>query len=267
MEADEQPSSPVYLLDEVDDKLAVLLAEVARFGEVEGDTASPRRDIRARLERLLVLRHEARPAETATAAGAGEQAGGAEVETLQPSAFSLQPLREELAWGAAVSLVFVHALGRVADETDPAGQSRAWLDEWLLGKSIERALRDAGADEGQAARAVSAVKIAVSEQGWYSAAPVDPRRALTDLLADDEVRRYIGVNRHQGILWFNKERFEELLWWLLLVATLVTEERGAAGPREVLGRLAQAAEASGYQLEKLLALAAGPQPATPEHRT
>ncbi|HWQ12810.1 MAG TPA: hypothetical protein VNL77_08420, partial [Roseiflexaceae bacterium] len=200
-------------------------------------------------------------------AAKGGVSEGAAAGTLRPLAVSLQPLgarlrEDEVVWGAAVSWVFVHALGRVVDEEDAAGQSRAWLDEWLLGKSIERALRDLGADEGRAARAVAAVKIAVSEQAWHAREPADPRRALRKLLGDDEVRRYIGVNRYQGVLWFSKERFEELLWWLLLAAALppLAEGDGAeavADARQVMERLTRAGEASGYQLEKLLLLAHG----------
>lgn len=258
LEADEQPDTPVYLLDEVDERLAALLAEVQRFAGAEGDLDALRRDILARLEALMELRGSAGQAPQASAAAAG-----APLEELAE-----RLARDETAWGAAVGWVFVHALGRAAGGTDPVGQSRAWIDEWLFGRSIERALREVGADEGAAARAVAAVKIATEHQGWLDAAAAAPQTTLAAMLADDEVRRYIGVNRYQGVLWFNKESFEELLWWLRLAATLLARtgeggEQAVRAGEEIVRRLAQAGEDSEYQLEKLLASVRPAAPAAP----
>jgi len=74
------------------------------------------------------------------------------------------------------------------------------------------------------------------------------------------VRQFLQVNRYHGVLWFNKEAFEELLWWLWLVAVV---QIGADPQRademlacsEIIKQLCQAAEKSGYQVEKLLMLA------------
>ncbi|MEN9935209.1 MAG: hypothetical protein RLZZ387_1788 [Chloroflexota bacterium] len=272
LEADEQPASPVYLLDEVDDRLAALLAEVARFADAQPTASTSlqgdaRRLIRTRLDALLALRSEVQPGGEAGAAAGSLNENGAEAEP--PLAFSLQRLKEDdAAWGGAVSWVFAHALGCVTGGKDAAGQSRAWLDEWLLGKSVERALRDAGADDGKAARATAAVKIATQHQGWLTAAGLEPQRTLAEMLADEELRRYIGVNRYQGILWFSKERFEELLWWLMLAARVIARAEGQGeddlrAGEALMARLTKAAAASGYQLEKLLALARGPQPTKP----
>jgi len=77
---------------------------------------------------------------------------------------------------------------------------------------------------------------------------------------------YLGVNRYQDILWFNKEAFEDLLWWLMVVACVeisgineAADQRGLVGKSiltgyKVLTNLLSAAQASGYKLEKLLEL-------------
>jgi hypothetical protein len=64
------------------------------------------------------------------------------------------------------------------------------------------------------------------------------------------------------MLWFNKEAFDLLLWWLFLITVvesaadprLEPEERGEAIVRhhEAVRGLRRAAERSGYQVEKLL---------------
>jgi glycosidase len=250
------------VMDEVDEKLAALLAEVRRFAGAEDEDGGVQPEIRDRLEALLALRGQGSAEEESDTAG---ENGAAEprVPARGAQALADRLASDEVAWGAAVSWVFVHALGRVAGQEDAAGLSRSWVDELLLGKSIERALRDAGGDQGAAARAVSAVKIAVSEQGW-GAGPADARKLLAGLLADDEVRRFIGVNRYQGVLWFNRERFEELLWWLLLAAAVPALAGGEgdgpiASATGAVAQLTEAARASGYQLEKLLASARQPE--------
>jgi hypothetical protein len=81
-------------------------------------------------------------------------------------------------------------------------------------------------------------------------------------MKDDDVRRILQVNRYQGVLWFNKEAFERLLWWMLLLAAVAMdveplrpqaeEEFGMA--YDVVGVLQEAARESGYQVEALLDL-------------
>ena len=68
-------------------------------------------------------------------------------------------------------------------------------------------------------------------------------KAPASLLADDRFQRAIGVNDHDGVAWFNRERFEEAVNWLALpdAANLV-----AAGKK------------SDYQLAKLRSLLSEP---------
>ncbi len=85
---------------------------------------------------------------------------------------------------------------------------------------------------------------------------------LKGWLADEEIQRYLKINRYQDILWFDKERFESFMWWMMALAVLET----AASPRSsasllverlllvqsIAARLRKAEEASGYQVEELL---------------
>jgi glycosidase len=64
-----------------------------------------------------------------------------------------------------------------------------------------------------------------------------------ELLADDRFRRAIGVNEHDGVTWFHRERFEGTVTWLAL-------------PDAV--QLVAAAKESGYRLDKLQLLLAEP---------
>jgi hypothetical protein len=111
----------------------------------------------------------------------------------------------------------------------------------------------------------------ISHQRWFEAqGPEQPSahnageysRVLERWLNDDEVQRFVQVNRYRGVLWFNKESFEQLLWWMLAVAVVGISadplRPGAQAAQDIVAafdvvrRLQSAEEQSGYQVERLL---------------
>ena len=169
-------------------------------------------------------------------------------------------------WGCLLGWWCVHSLGKTAGEAGFEGQSRSWIDEWLLGKVLVGALQDLRLDEPAAWQAVALIKVLTSHQRWCALEAPDTRAPaypiLETLLRDDEVQRFLQVNRYQDVLWFNKEALEQLLWWLLLVAQIhMAAFRPAADAGEdilacykVVQQLRQASEESGYLVEELLRL-------------
>ncbi|MBU0702893.1 MAG: alpha-amylase [Chloroflexi bacterium] len=156
--------------------------------------------------------------------------------------------------------LFTHSLGKVVDEANFEQISRSWIDEWLLGKIIAGTLRDLGLDESAAWRSVATIKILTSHQRWFE--EKQPYQILKSWLQDDEVQRFLQVNRYQGVLWFNKEAFEQLLEWMLLVASVTISAdplrpadeaaQETVALHDVAKKLQQAQEQSGHQVEKLL---------------
>lgn len=175
------------------------------------------------------------------------------------------------AWGPLLGWLAVHRLGEAAGGGEAAGLSRSWMDEWLLGKILAAAFQGLGQDAGAADRAVSLVRLLVAHQGWYDgglAASQRPIHALQGWFTDQEVQGYLGVNRYQGVLWFNQEAFDEWLGWMdtLAIISLLAEggyepqrlaERGeaAAARHAVIQALRKAAKKSRYQVEYLFAAA------------
>jgi hypothetical protein len=170
---------------------------------------------------------------------------------------------------------FVHSLGKILATEGFEQQSRTWIDEWLLGKIMAGVLQDGGLDEASAWRAVAMVKLLTEHQLWFKESKYEPadkgerkpaqateqaRQVLASLLQDSEVQQFMQVNRWQGVLWFNKEAFERLLEWLLVLATVDAQRheladqvaRRIAERYGIVRELLQAEEASGYQVEKLL---------------
>ena len=87
------------------------------------------------------------------------------------------------------------------------------------------------------------------------------------LLKDDEVQKFIQVNEHDGILWFNKESLDELLFWLMLVTVVEIGSSPQRLPTDavkeieechgVIQKIQEAETKSEYQVEKILMAAKG----------
>jgi len=124
-----------------------------------------------------------------------------------------------------------------------------------------------GLDQGATNYAVTMVKVLTAHQRWLENGGMERIYAmLSSLFQDIDVQRALLVNRHQEILWFNKEAFEQLLWWMFVTTTLAyrsTANKRAAAEIlncwEMIRALQQVSEASGYQVEKLLEGARGLQ--------
>jgi len=191
-------------------------------------------------------------------------------------AYVTQPLGDDPAiWGALFSWLFTHTLGKAAADQKFEQQSRSWIDEWLLGKIIIGALQEFGLDEGAAGRSTMLIKLLASQHRWSRTPEARRGQAcpiLEEWLKDDAALQFLQVNRYGGVLWFNQEAFDQLLWWMLLVSALPgqPEANGDAGatPEHVvvsygiIKQLQAAAAVSEYRVERLLE-AAKSEPTAP----
>jgi len=242
------------LLGEMRERMVRLLREAKRYAGGTGDETAVAREVRDLLEALLRL-----PA-------LEQRFPEVEAPDFRAAAGRLQAHLgdDPFAWGCALSWLFVHRLGKVVQE-EFEELSRSWIDEWLLGRIIAAALRGLGLDDATAWRGVGLVRLLTGHQRWFEtlgtaegAAP----RLLEALLQDADVQQFLSVNRHQGVLWFHREAAEELLAWLLLVATVAAAADPQRSPREVaaavaaqhhlMEQLAEAAHTSGYRVEAWL---------------
>jgi hypothetical protein len=181
--------------------------------------------------------------------------------------------KDEQTWGALLAWLFTHPLGKLVTDTDYAGQSRSWVDEWLLRKIIVGTLQSIGADEASAARGVLLVNALITQQDCLKAQAGEAKpayRVLEAWLKDDDVRGFLQVNRYQNALWYNKEALDQLLYLALLAAVLdATSQEGEPSAAtadfgdayKIVSELQRAQAASEYRVEKLLAAARGETPA------
>ncbi len=154
--------------------------------------------------------------------------------------------------------------------------SRAWYEELRLAPVVADALRGRGLDEGAAwwaaERAHTLLDLPLPSSLGGQAATL-PARLVDAWLAHPAVRPFIRVNAWEGAEWFHRESWDELLAWTERLEQVLLPAGAGAMPvaerRATLLRLADAAESSGYRVDRLReTLGAGaPAGATKEARS
>ncbi len=167
-----------------------------------------------------------------------------------------------LAWSTFLGWLFLHRLGAVVLPEGYEELSRSWVDEWRLGTILASVMKELGADRETASRAVDLVKILIGHQDRFAGLGKNeftPHATVQGLLGDHEVHDFLQVNRYGGTLWFNKECYEELIGWLLIIAEINLQAQ--ADGKETRSRLAhigsellQAAPLADYRIDALLQL-------------
>jgi glycosidase len=171
-------------------------------------------------------------------------------------------LVDEWAWVAIIGRLIAEAIASVGGPESARGGS---FDELQLGPVIAGVFRDLGLDDGAAWRVVALIRMlrqlplpsSVSRLPAADRAPALVRA----LVAGESVRPYIRVNVWEGVSWFNRESFGQVLWWMLALDALeaaatpkLPKTRLAArfaAAKLLTAVLARAAETAKYQLDKL----------------
>ena len=251
------------LLDEVEAKALRVAAEVKRVAGGDGDERRVAGEVRRTVVAALRI--------------AGGDGLAADLPAATGDGFSARWKALLAADGMAVPTLLAWALtrslGAVISGGDAAQRSRSGIDEWLLSRILERTFQDLDADDGAARHAVTLLKVLIATQAWHeglAAGGESTGKRLEEWLADADVRQLLQVNRHRDVLWFNKEASEQLLDWLLAIAAAVVAAAEAPDPAAdaarltacaaLADRLRAAGEKAGFQVERLLALAAAEAP-------
>ena len=217
----------------------------------------------ARLRSALVLASDTSPGRL-PAGTIGEPGDAASLADARANvAASLPP--DTSTWGALLGWLVADALAGIVEPDAAARRARGWFDRASLGRVMADAYRWRGLDEGAAWWTVEAVRHLLGRPGDAAlAAPAAERagRLVRAWFADDDLGRWLGVNRHDGIAYVNRESFERALRWIVVVAA-VDGGLDAASPGdaavarviaadELAARLAREATAVGYQVGRLV---------------
>ena len=140
------------------------------------------------------------------------------------------------------------------------------MDELQLTKPFSDSLREFGCREDQVQQLLLLLRIGVLKQGWFDQMKKLPLSAiLKDWFSTTEIQYQLHVNRYQDILWYNREAFDELAWWLSILPIIQTQgdkQTGAAGEaelvlniHEIMDSINKLEKRSNYQVENFLELA------------
>jgi len=234
-QADVKPDQT--LLEEIEQKVVNLLLEAKKFSSGSGEERTIAREVRQKLEVILRL----------------------PTLSSQFPCIDAKDISKEKFW-TLLGWLFVHALGRLVNQKDFSEVSRSWIDEWRLGKTIVSVLGELELDETASRGSITLIKLLTSHQRWFEEKRA--YRVLESLLKDNEVQQFLQINRYSDILWFNREAFDDLLWWLeVLAAVEISSDpqrpahqaaKDLEGCNGMIQKLKEAATKSGYQVEKLL---------------
>lgn len=146
-----------------------------------------------------------------------------------------------------------------------AAASRRALTDSAIHPLIIQAFTSCGYSEYEAYKNTQALQWMISPLSLADLQMEDtPKSILAAWLKTDGVSPYLEVNEYNGVNWFNKEKFEDLLWYQQVIGLLRYSARERATRHglvekaimqaEIITALNAAQESSGYQLEKLLSL-------------
>ena len=176
-------------------------------------------------------------------------------------------------WIVLFSWIYLHPMGKLTAESQMYERSRSWIDEFQFGRILTKSMINFGVDDNTSEQFVSIVKFLTTQSNWpfrfdiINQVDPDNRRItssqlLETWLRDRDVQRFLQINRYQGVLWFNKESFENLLVWILSVGTLLVisdpkfsvEEIPSwiLSQYEIIELLRTASEESDYRVDRLM---------------
>ncbi len=143
------------------------------------------------------------------------------------------------------------------------------VEEWQIDKHLCSVFMEGGLEQNHAERSVLLLKTLLTHSRKLDKL-CDPELdsfetalfILQHIFRDEEARIFLGENRYKGVLFFNKEAFRDLVWFLFAVAVIEITgerkkepgretERGISHAFEILKIWYRAEEASGYRVESL----------------
>jgi len=173
-------------------------------------------------------------------------------------------VEDNFTWSLLLGWLVTHAVGKLVSKTGYEEQSSIWLEEWLLLNRFIDLLRQMSTADTETQEAGMLLNILVREQNWF----LHPKfkkgkeyKILDRLLKLSDVQKFLKVNRWDSVLWFNKENFQKLVWWLFLISVIQIGSKSKTDQdavREteaafaIIQRWLQAEKKSEYQLKKLV---------------
>ncbi|HZK16926.1 MAG TPA: hypothetical protein VFC66_01650, partial [Anaerolineaceae bacterium] len=128
---------------------------------------------------------------------------------------------------------------------------------------VNQTLTQLGFTDYEAWKSTQAIQALISDLQPVES-EVSAKILFENWIDDPKVREYLEVNQYEGIQWFNKERFEDFLWYqragrLMTLAVDLKEDPSEVleiilRQEEILAEISEAEAGSQYQIGKLIEL-------------
>jgi glycosidase len=150
------------------------------------------------------------------------------------SIFTTPRLENENSWLALLAWSFISPLEFLDNEGNSSEHVLAWIDEWQLSRRMQQVFAEMGKDANQVNHIMLVVRILTLQQFWFEKPSRPPKELMESWFAVNEIRQFLGVNRYKDVLWFNKEAFEEFLWFMNISALVSVSRKPKVTSTEIL---------------------------------
>jgi hypothetical protein len=133
--------------------------------------------------------------------------------------FLLTPLMASKGrWMTLFTWAVVSQIGKLQTTTQHEELTLSWMDEWQLGKYFRETLAVAGCQDSEIQKLYLSLKIGIAQQNWDTQFKGNSlKTVLQRWLSEPEIQYFLQINRYNDILWYNRESFDELAWWLAVI--------------------------------------------------
>ncbi len=162
-----------------------------------------------------------------------------------------------------LALPFLKGLSLLYAQRQDYQNNTYFIDDRMLDKALVRNFGNLGAKEAEALQEALLLKILIIFKDGLKIDKKSPARPYFEqLFSNSDVQKYIRINRFQNELYFNKEKFKDLLFWLFILTLLnivIQGDKKKTMPASQINNAyrslqtyLQDAEKAGYQADKFL---------------
>ena len=160
-------------------------------------------------------------------------------------------------WETIVGWAAMYALGAYLDPANPDRSGAMLMDALRLRVPMAEIFESLGMEGDDRWRAAARIKALLAHRAWAPGEKPKTTIAPFSWLHDPDVAWLIGVHSYESVRYFNKELFEQLLWWMALPALVRLGQQSKTDPKRIEAlekqievRIRAAAE-SKFQVESL----------------
>ncbi len=115
---------------------------------------------------------------------------------------------------------FLSNLAGPANEAENTQNARRFLDEEPTSQLVTETLKGLGFGDYEAYKACQAIKWMLINTNWLTEKDLTPSKLLEQWLQDEQFKEYLELNEYNQVYWFNKEKFESMLWYMHIATIL-----------------------------------------------